>query len=1006
MTPNNYFYKTALLLLLFIYQSSFPQEKYHITWYSADSNHLPQNSVKSITPDKYGFLWLSTENGIVRYDGQNFKTYNGENVKNLTANRMRVFNGSIHKDSIIIINEKGETLLIHERSVKRIPNATTVNTAFNNIGKKTYIPYYPFLYTVSDKNYAFSSQENIFTLKNDIITQYNRSFKPIKQFNYTYKDSSQFFAINGLLYQLGHESNYASCTANPVTYKKFDRPFSKNARIYSNTIAGQTFIYSNKSLYYIKEINGKLTTKLIFDDFDCYSNNIASVYYDTQNEIIFLGSTNKGLLIAKKKIFNHNATKYHHPSGTDDVYYALTPYTNNSVLTSTGEIFHKNGQTSIIDIGSYTDKYTLIIDNNGDVWTKEHEMLYCFKKNSNFKESVRWELKNSISTIAKGLDGHIYISIFNKGKKRGILYKIDPSKKSAKPELLFEMDIACSDIKIIDQNTLWAGSWDGLYKIHLKQKRIEKIKGLDKVHVRSIYAPNNNETWICTYNKGMYLLKNNKITLLPSDRKGYLLTAHCIVEDKQGFFWITSNKGIFQVKKQDLYNFAENKLKNVYYHVYDKSAGFINNEFNGGCSPCGVYLNLETIFFPSMDGVVYYKPTQIKERTPSSNIYIDEISIDGKKQKTNSSLALNRNFERIQFFVTSPFYGNAYNQNIDTKLEGPIIQDWTPMDEDNVSFSTLPPGNYILKARKLSGFGSKYIYTSIKFCITPAFWQTKAFTIIVMILILLFAYTLFRLRIRYIKHKNIQLEKQIVLKTKQLHDIIAELRKTKDDLSTQVTNHKTLIRTITHDIKSPLNFMVITGKFLYNNIENPNKTMKEDIKSIYTTSLQLYNFVDRFLEYAKEYDLNNNQSHSYNLNTLITEKITFFKNIATAGKTTLINSVDTKLMIVVNRHLLSIILHNLIDNAIKNTYEGQINIKASVKENLLNIIIEDNGYGMDTEMVKYYQDLSNGSFVEEKHNGIGLHIVIDLLVILEGALTITSQIDKGTSITISFAQGS
>ena len=153
MTPNIYFHKTALLLLLFIYQSNFSQEKYHTTWYSADTNHLPQNSVKSITPDKYGFLWLSTENGIVRYDGQNFKTYNGENVKNLTGNRMRFFNGSIHKDSIIIINEKGETLLIHERSVKRIPNATPVNAAFNNIGKKTYIPYYPFLHTVSNKNY-------------------------------------------------------------------------------------------------------------------------------------------------------------------------------------------------------------------------------------------------------------------------------------------------------------------------------------------------------------------------------------------------------------------------------------------------------------------------------------------------------------------------------------------------------------------------------------------------------------------------------------------------------------------------------------------------------------------------------------------------------------------------------------------------------------------------------------------------------------------------------------
>jgi ligand-binding sensor domain-containing protein len=35
-------------------------------------NGLPQNSIKDIVKDKYGFMWLSMEGRILRYDGSSF----------------------------------------------------------------------------------------------------------------------------------------------------------------------------------------------------------------------------------------------------------------------------------------------------------------------------------------------------------------------------------------------------------------------------------------------------------------------------------------------------------------------------------------------------------------------------------------------------------------------------------------------------------------------------------------------------------------------------------------------------------------------------------------------------------------------------------------------------------------------------------------------------------------------------------------------------------------------
>ena len=42
----------------------------------ANSDQLPSYTVISQAQDSYGFMWFGTYNGLVRYDGYQFKTYN------------------------------------------------------------------------------------------------------------------------------------------------------------------------------------------------------------------------------------------------------------------------------------------------------------------------------------------------------------------------------------------------------------------------------------------------------------------------------------------------------------------------------------------------------------------------------------------------------------------------------------------------------------------------------------------------------------------------------------------------------------------------------------------------------------------------------------------------------------------------------------------------------------------------------------------------------------------
>ena len=81
---KNQFFTIFFTIFLLVSNEIHSQNNYFEEWYSADTEHLPQNSVKSIAPDKYGFIWMTTENGLVRFDGKNFKTYNTNNINTLS----------------------------------------------------------------------------------------------------------------------------------------------------------------------------------------------------------------------------------------------------------------------------------------------------------------------------------------------------------------------------------------------------------------------------------------------------------------------------------------------------------------------------------------------------------------------------------------------------------------------------------------------------------------------------------------------------------------------------------------------------------------------------------------------------------------------------------------------------------------------------------------------------------------------------------------------------------
>lgn len=996
------------LLLLISHLPVFGQQERTYKWYTSDNGELPQNSVKSIVPDQYGFIWLATEDGLVRFDGQQFKVYNSDNVKGLKSNRMKFIKKTYHQDGNYVGNDLGQILKIEQNPKLYYKNGKDTHH-LNEIGRlfgnnvqlsAEFFKYY--------RRYDILIRDKVFQIYPDSILYYSATTKKIMN-RYAHKldMDSRFFILNNKLY-LKSKTSYFEVTPQKLVPIALDNPPKESGDIYINNAIDQAFLYADKKLYYLSADQTGLHKVEVLSGLDLVRNKINAIYYDPKLKILYLGSLTKGFVIIRQEFFKSFVDE------KDPVVYSNVLLDSTSVLTGTNQIIDYKGSITHLKQPVKTNKFYSIMDDNGDLWTLDIRDLYRYKKQTGYTTYDHWSLNYFMSAVYKDPSGMIWIGATDsKTYKKGEIYKIDPNAKDPKlVPVITNLNFSPCSIYKTNYNTIMIGSPSGLYHADINSKYITKNTVVNESFVRGINSFDGKNIWICTYNNGLFLIRNGKgTTHFPFDKNKYIRSAHCVVEDQKGYIWIPTNKGLFQASKQNLLDYADKKLQTVYYHYYDKNSGFHTNEFNGGCFPCATNLPNGYIALPSFEGITFFDSKNVTPILPKAPIYSNEARIDDHPVIFKDTLVLNRGFGRVVISFNSPFYGNPENLNIEVRLEGNEVNPyWTKTTENyTISYTTLSPGEYRLTARKLNGFDSKYDYKTITIIVPPAFWQTLWFKSLVILGVSLLLYYGFRQRTQYIRQRNLLLERNVSHRTAELKSTITALTQTQADLSEQIHSHKRLIGSITHDIKSPLKYMALTGKYLYENLDRDNPDFQENIKTMYTSSFELFHFVNNLLEYSKIYlNKDNLQNESFSLYHLINEKIKLFDPIAKSKRNSLENTVSEQIYLNLNKQLFTIIVHNLLDNAIKNTVNGTIRFSALCNNGYVHITLVDSGSGMRPEMLEYYQSLSqkmkSENYEKQFTKGIGFHIIIELLNLVDGEITIASALNKGTSITFTLKQ--
>ena len=751
--------KYCILFLFLIHSIVSAQEPYSIHYTTNDG--LPSNNIYSAYQDKEGYLWFTTDVGIVKYNSKNFELYNTDNglsdnevfkIKEDSKSRkwLLTLNGTptfIHNNIIYnennssLINKmKGNSMLIdiheNEKGVICLANKKEDITILKD-GRllKTTLKNTTIYGVWEDGNDFFAlTSQGIFN-----ITK-NKSVKDIKSKNsfrvYHNTKNNSYYSDKNSLYQI--EKGY---NIKPFIEIKEDVEII-NLFIESKTKA---WVCTRKGLYLFE--NDTLSNIYFTESI------VSDIIKDSENNY-WVTTLNKGLFFVPS--FNVKQVKIKinciSKKSKDEIWFGGLQ--NDFYIKKEGH-FIKNKIENI-----------LREDNISSIRFFKNEAYVIGKSGIlKIKNNIRETFKVGINDI-----------LFNKGRTfiaSSFTYKINTkneantfflkngTKTSKSRSSKIVLNKRTNVLVNGENDDVWIGTNFGLYKYNSIDSILPYSKHSKSIEGTSIedlfYDKETNNLIVATASKGLTILNNDSVIHSISQKDGlFNNTINSIEKLEANTYLIGSNKGL------DLLDINTNKVlvKNI------SSLGFKNKMIND------ITFNNDTIYLATNNELIYFNKQYLNNKTAKPKCIINSIYTGNQPITNKDEIDYLNNDIQIKFtgisFIDRGNLTYYYKINDDN-------QNWSSTKETQINYESLNPKTYTFSVYCINNKGQKSDIETLTFRIFAPFWQKLWFRIGLILVLSYFIYYLIARRVKQInkrfesEKKNIQnerdkanLEKQMV----------------------------------------------------------------------------------------------------------------------------------------------------------------------------------------------------------------------------------------------------
>ena len=300
--------------------------------------------------------------------------------------------------------------------------------------------------------------------------------------------------------------------------------------------------------------------------------------------------------------------------------------------------------------------------------------------------------------------------------------------------------------------------------------------------------------------------------------------------------------------------------------------------------------------------------------------------------------------------------------------------------------------------------------TSIKLFQQAYFYQETWFYVVIGVLLIAFGAFLYYLRAIGLNRRNFQLARMVQERTRDIQYQNEEIILQKEELKQLNTVKDKLLSVISHDLRGPISAvsgllgLLKSGHLNYHELIAQSNKLNTEVHNLTYLLDNLLNWSKTQMQGIKL------DCQRVSLNDLVEQNLTMVRPISEQKKISIFNRVQADCEVYTDVNFLSLVIRNLLMNALKFTHErGEISISSEYHEDNVVVSVNDNGIGLTQEdLGKLFNTESHYSKMgtaNEAGTGIGLLLCKEFIELDGGKIWAESERGVGSSFKIRLKRG-